>query len=49
MAPGQAETLIALPDNLRLQAGTRLRRDVQALLGTNSVDTAAGSLTNGTR
>jgi len=48
VGPEQAETLIGLPDDLQLQAGPRLRREVQALLGPNAVDTAASPITNGT-
>jgi hypothetical protein len=44
---GQTETLIALPETLRLQAGNRLRREVQAVLGPYSMDTAAGTMANG--
>ncbi len=47
LGPEQAETLVGLPDALRLKADRRLRREVRSLLGPNAMATAAGPQTNG--
>ncbi len=44
---GRTETIIALPDSVRLMAGPALSRDVKQLLGYPAVETVCSEVTNG--
>jgi hypothetical protein len=37
--PGRTDVIIALPDAIRIRAGSSLRKEVKELLGSGAVDT----------
>jgi DNA polymerase-3 subunit alpha len=45
-SPDRTDSIIALPDTMKLKAGSSLRRDVNGFLGYNAVDTHCSAVTS---
>ena len=45
-SPDKTDSIIALPDRMKLRAGSSLRRDVNGFLGYNAVDTHCNAVTS---
>ena len=45
--PEGSETIIALPDTMRIEAGGNLNREIRSLLGPHGVTTQCGAIANG--